>query len=332
MRRVSRIGLAALAVSAASISVMAAPLPPDPAAIWTLQDENSTISSAKVTDRYYTNGLRLGYTSPTDAMPDALNGVADKLWGPGQRRWSFNLSQQIYTPFNTAAQIPPAGDMPYSGLLMGSFGLNSDTETSRSHFGLGLGVIGPAAMGEQVQNGFHDLIGQGHNNGWGSQLKNEPVIQFTSSRIWRLPIGTLGGLETDVLPELTAGAGSVRIYALTGLTLRLGQGLTADFGPARVRPGLSGGDAFVPTHDFGWYVFVGADGQAVAHDITLDGDVFSKGPSVRKQPFVGEGQGGLAVMLYGARLAYTHVVQSTEFKQQKGGFHQFGSLSLSLRF
>ena len=315
-----------------ALPAVAAPLPPDPAAIWTLQDENSTISTSKVTDRYYTNGLRLAYTSPTDTLSDGLAGVADKLWGPGQRRWSFNLTQQIYTPFNTAAKVPPVGDRPYAGVLMGSFGLNSDTETSRSHFGLGIGVVGPAALGEQVQNGFHDLISQGHNNGWASQIKNEPLVQFTSSRVWRLPLTTFGGMETDVLPELTAGLGSARIYALTGVTLRLGQDLNADFGPARLRPGLSGGDAFVPTRNFGWYVFAGVDGQAVAHDITLDGTVFTKSPSVKKQNYIGEAQGGLAIMMFGARLAYTHVVQSQEFKQQKGGLHQFGSLSLSMRF
>jgi hypothetical protein len=37
-------------------------LAPDPVSIWTLQDENASISSAKLTDRYYVNGLRLGWT------------------------------------------------------------------------------------------------------------------------------------------------------------------------------------------------------------------------------------------------------------------------------
>lgn len=37
----------------------------DPLSIWTLQDENASISAGHPTDRYYVNGLRLGWTSPT---------------------------------------------------------------------------------------------------------------------------------------------------------------------------------------------------------------------------------------------------------------------------
>ena len=32
--------------------------------IWTLQDENASISSTNPTDRYYVNGLHLGWTGP----------------------------------------------------------------------------------------------------------------------------------------------------------------------------------------------------------------------------------------------------------------------------
>ena len=47
---------------------------------------------------------------------------------------------------------------------------------------------------------------------------------------------------------------------------------------------------------------------------------------------MGEFQGGLALMFCGMRLTYTQVVQTQEFKYQKGGLHQFGSLALSVRF
>jgi len=334
MRRISTLTLrtVALAGLVLPITAHAAPLTPDPSGVWTLQDENASISTAKVTDRYYVNGLHLGYTSRSDALPDFLNGIAGQLWGEGQRRWSFDLTQQIYTPFTTNLAVPPKGDRPYAGVLMGTFGLNSDTETSRSYFGVGVGVIGPSALGEQVQNGFHDIIGQAGNRGWHTQIKDEPVIQLTSSRVFRLKTGTVFGLETEALPELTAGAGTQKIYALTGVTLRIGQGLDADFGVSRVRPGPSGGDVFRPTSNFGWYVFAGLDGQAVAHDITLDGTIFRSSANVKKHVFVGEAQGGFALLLYGVKVSYTHVVQTQQFKGQHGGFHQFGSINVSMRF
>jgi lipid A 3-O-deacylase len=307
-------------------------LAPDPVSIWTLQDENASISSAKLTDRYYVTGLRLGWTSGTESTPAFLAPVARTLWGDGQMRVSFNLTQQIYTPADASARVPPAGDRPYAGVLLGNFGLQQDTTTNRSTLTLGLGVVGPAALGEEVQNGFHDLIGQSHNNGWGTQLHNEPAVQITSGRVWRLDTGNLFGLETQALPEFEAGVGTVRVYALGGLTMRIGQGLDADYGVARVEPGLSGGDAFRPTRPFAWYAFAGLDGQAVAHDITLNGNVFQSSQSVKLVPFVGEVEGGVAIMAFGARLTYTQVVQTQEFRHQHGGPHQFGSLALSMRF
>lgn len=325
--------IAALALpAAASLPAVAAPLPPDPTPVWTLQDENATLSTAKVTDRYYVNGLRLSYNSGTDAMPGLLNDLASKLWGDGQRRWSAELSQQIYTPFDTVSRIPPKGDRPYAGVLMGTLGVVSDTEAHRSSFTMGIGVMGPGAMGKEVQNGFHDLIGQRGNNGWGAQLKDEPLVQFTSARVYRVKLGNLGPLETDVLPELSAGLGNLRTYIESGLTVRLGQGLDADFGTPRVRPGPSGGDVFKRLRDLSWYVFAGVDGQFVLREATLDGNLFRKSLHVKRDPLVGEAFGGLAVMIYGARLAYTHVVQTEQFKGQKGGLHQFGSISLSVRF
>jgi hypothetical protein len=305
---------------------------PDTASTWTLQDENASVSTAKLTDRYYVNGLRLGFTSGTDGVPGFLTGVGRALWGDGNQRFSFDLSQSIYTPADTQANRPPPGDRPYAGVLIGTFGLLQDTPGYRSTLSLSLGVVGPWALAEQVQNGFHDVIGQGHTNGWNDQLRNEPALEITSARTWRLPITNFAGLETDALPDLAVGLGNLRIYAQTGAVVRLGQGLDSDYGVARVQPGPSGGDAFRPTRPFAWYVFAGADGQGVAHDITLDGNDFEKSASVKLDPLVGEFEGGVGVMAFGARLTYTHVLQTQEFEHQKGGLHQFGSLALSVRF
>ena len=304
----------------------------DPSSIWTLQDENASITTQGLSDRNYVNGLRLGWTSPTSKLPDWTSRLGHALWGDGKQRISFDLVQQIYTPTDTSTPVSLPGDRPYAGLLMGTFAVLSDTDTSRSTFSLGLGLVGPAALAEEVQNGIHNLIGQSHAQGWGDQLHNQPMIQITSSRVWRLNTGSVGSLQTQALPELTASVGTVRIYALTGVTMRIGQGLDADYGVARVRPGLSGGDAYTPTQPFAWYLFAGVDGQVVGQDITLDGNLFESSPHVQRTPWVGEGEVGMALVFGSARLTYTQVFQSEEYRHQKGGVHQFGSLALSVRF
>jgi hypothetical protein len=305
---------------------------PDNASIWTLQDENASISSASLTDRFYVNGFRLGWTSPTTMVPDFLADLGRTLWGPGQMRVAFDLTQQIYTPANTTVGIPDPHDRPYAGVLLGNFSLVGDGDNTRSVLMISLGVVGPGADAEGVQNGFHDIIGQGHTNGWHYQIQNIPAFNILHERTWRLSMGEVMGLETDALPSLTIAVGDLRDYLQTGIQFRIGQGLNSDYGVSRVRPGLSGGDVFTPTRPFAWYVFGGVDGQAVAYDLTLDSSPFRGGPHVSSIWDVGEAQAGFAVMAYGMRFSFAYVVQTQEFQGQTGGLHQFGSAALSVRF
>jgi len=327
---------AGLACALLPVGAVAAEPRVDTASIWTFQDENDV---AVRTDRFYTNGTRFGWTSPnTDAVPDFLAGLGHFVWGEDKgtrQRLSFDLSQLLFTPVDTQINPPNPFDRPYAGVLLGTLALTQDTDTTRSTLGLSLGVIGQAAGGKFVQNTFHSFIRAPGSKGWGYQVHNEPLGELMAERIWRVPLtgtGAAGGLQTDMLPSLTAAAGNWRIYAQTGVQFRVGQDLDADFGAPRIRPGLSGGDAYTAARPFSWYLFAGVDGQAVAYDITLDGNNFGNSAHVSREPWVGEVQAGLVVMAWGARLSLTHVLQSPEFHHQKRGYFQFDSLALSVKF
>lgn len=310
--------------------VFSDPAPADTAAIFAIQGENSSISSSRLTDRYYTNGIHLGVLSGEDAFP-SLSGLGRALWGQGRQRMGFSIDQQIYTPSDTTSSKPPKTDRPYAGVLLATVFAVQDDAQSRSTMGLSAGVAGPSALGEVVQNGFHDLIGQKGNNGWHQQLRDEPVFDLFSQRVWRLPTGTVGGLETDVLPQAAGTLGTLKISVEGGVNVRMGQGLQNDYGAPRIRA-VSGGDAFRRADGFGWYVFAGVGGQAVARDLTLDGNTYRDSASVKLRPLVGQADAGLALLAFGTRLTYTQVVQTQDFRHQKGGLHQFGSLALSVRF
>jgi lipid A 3-O-deacylase len=321
--------MTSLALGAVATTAMAEPLA-DPNHTITIQLEND--STRPGSDNYYTSGERIAYTSPTGAVPGPLASLGHMLLGEGQQRFAAELSQNIYTPLLDKLASPPLNDRPYAAVLMGTMSLIQDTDTTRTALALGLGVIGPDALGKQVQNGFHTLIGQGSVGGWSTQLGNQPVIQLTADRTWRMPLGNLGGLESDVLPSVTVGAGTFRIYAEAGGTVRIGQGLQSDFGAPRIRPGLTGTDAYMPTLPFAWYVFAGVDGQAVAWDETLDGLPFETSRHVNRTPFVGEFQAGVTLMAWGARFTAMQVLQSNEFQSQRNGLFQFTSASVSVKF
>lgn len=329
----SRVALVLGLACAAAVPARAMP-PQDPSPIWTFQAENDAVSTQSGTsDRYYTSGLRIGYTSPTLAPANPIARAGQFVWGNGVERISFNISQSLFTPANTQINPPNPYDRPYAGYLNATLSLLHDTDTTRSTLAFSGGVVGQSALGYIVQNGFHSIIGDTLNKGWSSQLQDEPAFELLAERIWRLPLAQRYGVQVDTLPSLTGGVGTVRDYVQLGAIVRLGQGLDFDFGVPRIRPGMSGADAYTPTRPFVWYVFAGVDGQAVARDEFLDGSTFrSHSPHVSKVPYVGEIEGGVGLIFHGVRVTYVQTWQTQEFYGQRAGLFNFGSVAISARF
>ena len=76
-----------------TLSARAEP-PPDRGTIITGQAENDLVTG---TDRFYTSGVRLGITLPTGELPGFASDFGHWLWGDGQQRLAFDLSQNIFT-------------------------------------------------------------------------------------------------------------------------------------------------------------------------------------------------------------------------------------------
>jgi hypothetical protein len=115
------------------------------------------------------------------------------------------------------------------------------------------------------------------------------------------------------------------------MLLRYGTELEADFGPPRVRPVSTGSVFFQPSGRFGWYVFGGVEGRAVARDISLDGNTWRDSRSVDREVLVGDASAGVALIFEGARLTATYTIRSKEFETQREA-SQFGSVSIAFRF
>ena len=319
------------------LSTVAHATPPqDPTGIFTIQVENDAVSTLRGTsDQYYTSGLRLGFTSGTDdyGVGKPLQDLGHFIWGDGVQRVSLGIVQSIFTPHDTQISPPDPDDRPYAADLIGTFRLITDQDTSRSFVGVDLGVLGPYAQGEEVQNGFHNLIGDTPNKGWDYQLPNSPVFELDGGRIWRLPLLQRDGISSDVLPQASLQAGSLRDEILLGGQVRLGQGLDADYGVARIDPGMDGLDAYVHRRPVTWYVFGGVDGQAVAFDETIDGSTFrNPSPHADRIWDVGEIEAGAAIIYRGVRLSYSQTWQTQEFRGARSGLFNFGSAALSFKF
>lgn len=321
--------------------------------IFTIQIENDVFNRFGRSDRDYTSGVRLGWLSP--ALTEMSPGLVSLTTLPtflGEapadsviRRFAFAVGQNIYTPENTWATQPIFNDRPYAAWLYASFALQytykrhdpatgKDEPTRLDTLQLDVGVVGPAAGGEFVQNNFHNLIGVAQSYGWANQLHNEPTIGLAFERRWRTGRAVLiedPKLEVDFIPRFGASLGNVATYASVGGTARIGKNLRDDFGPTRARPALPGSEAFIGDGSFGWYLFAGFDGSAVARNIFLDGNTDGNSLRVSHRPFVGEVQAGLAILYRGVRFSYTQVLRTPEFFERER-FTQFGSLNLTFRY
>jgi hypothetical protein len=168
--------------------------------------------------------------------------------------------------------------------------------------------------------------------GWDYQLRDEPGVNLVANRQWRLNgEADSGGRRFGLVPSLAASLGNVHTYAAGGMLLRYGTELEADFGPPRVRPVSTGSVFFQPSGRFGWYVFGGVEGRAVARDISLDGNTWRDSRSVDREVLVGDASAGVAVIFETMRLTATYTIRSKEFETQREAA-QFGSVSIAFRF
>ena len=296
-------------------------------------------------DKHYTNGLRLGWISDPVDRAGLVRRFADSLpiFDPqGEIRLGFAVGQSIFTPTDLETTRPIPTDRPYAGWLYLSaalvgerFGGAAGAPDRLDTLELSLGVMGPAAGGERMQNRWHSLFGVGEAEGWNNQIPDQPGVVLFYERKWRADAGSIAAfdprLSIDILPELSASLGNVLTYAGAGATLRLGRNLDVDWGPERIRPGLSGTGYVRRGDGMGWYLFAGFEGRVVAYDAFLDGPWFRSSPDVEKKPLVADFQAGAALTWHGFRVAYTYVVRTREFDGQDGA-DRFGAFTFTAAF
>ena len=286
------------------------------------------------TDRDYTNGVELSYTTATQDTPKLFVDLARLLpffSTSGSVRASYAFGQSIYTPSHLGLTDPPLTDRPYAGFLYGGFGLADDTGRRLDQIELQVGVIGPSSLASDTQTFVHKILNDRPPMGWQTQLRGEPGIVLTYSRNLKLiPRQSFLGLFIDLEPHYGGAVGNVYDYANVGAMARIGFNIPDDYGPLRIEPSLPGSGFFQSTGDIGAYVFVGVDGRAVARNLFLDGNTWERSRHVDKNILVGDLELGAAVTFNFMQITFTHVIRTKEYKTQTAA-DQFGAVNLSFR-
>lgn len=282
-------------------------------------------------DQGYTNGIRFSYVWGENKQPDWFPEIPD--FRNAKTNYGISLAQQIYTPNDTARTDLIPDDRPYAGYLYAGLTAAFRTKTQYHQWELDVGIIGPEAMGEKVQNGFHDMVDYPRAQGWEHQLSTEPTLQLSYIQKLRFyeAEGDWTGRYFDVIPEGGAEVGNVKITAHAGALVRFGIRLPDDFGA----PNLSsvGGDALdikIGDMEIPWrlYGFIGARGRGVIRNIFLDGNTFRESHRVRKYPFIGETEIGYAVQISHWIYSWRFVTLTPEF-EENSAFDSYASMALS---
>jgi hypothetical protein len=175
-------------------------------------------------------------------------------------------------------------------------------------------------------------------------------LQFTYRQDWRpaaltnLNSATYSDFNYDVLGHGTMTAGNGWDYAAAGILARWGYHLPLDYGPTRMRLGeIASAPYAAPdaaksfTGDWSLdalsaYLYFGAEGRAVARDITLDGNTIANSPSVVNKPTVAEIYGGLVTQYKNFRGSFLVIYETSTFYSQPQPGQWRGTLTLGWQF
>ncbi len=300
-------------------------------------------------DQGYSNGVQLTLVSPNlnDYTDDPclprlarwINRRLDALQPEGfeQRNMIATFAQGIFTPTDYSRRDLIRDDRPYAAALLAGLGYNARNGDRLQTTQLQFGIVGPSALGKQVQNEVHKLLGDETFRGWDNQLHDEPVFRLVHERMRRYSAGEEhnGTWGWDAITHYGGSFGNLSTYANAGAELRFGLRLPDDFGSTPLRPA---GENTAPNRrdntgqrPFAAHVFLTSDLRWVLRDITLDGNTFRRSHRVDKRPFVGEIGYGVALMRGRWKFALARYHSSREFEGQKQT-PVFGSFTVSRAF
>lgn len=163
--------------------------------------------SARNHDRYFSNGLWQSWSKANDnyyLISDSgkfKRITADKLNefnAPLVKKISHGITvgQHMYTPDEIRDRPEKANtyDRPYAGFLFASFNTFERSTSAVDHHSWAIGCIGPCSAAAEAQTWAHEVLSPGSPKpqGWSTQVKNQPAIQFSRSRYYYNQLGTEG--------------------------------------------------------------------------------------------------------------------------------------------
>jgi lipid A 3-O-deacylase len=124
---------------------------------------------SKVKDRYYTSGIFLNYRYLSKT----------KRKNQEKKVFEWQIGHKIFTPFKSVVRSINQHDRPFASYLYGSFGVDRIYKNNTIvNTTLQVGVVGPGAFGQEIQDFIHNIYGFDQAIGWKYQIKNAFGLNF----------------------------------------------------------------------------------------------------------------------------------------------------------
>ena len=245
----------------------------------------------------YTHGTRLSVNlNEAPGLADALLGCENANCSS-----SITLGQEIYTPRGRGLAAVE-DERPFAGWLYLEGSATKEMKWITQRLSAGLGVVGPPALAEQVQNGLHRLFASTQLPGWDTQLPTEPGIEASYTLQGNFGRAFSDATHLEINPSAAIGLGNIW-------------------------SGMRSGGAATFRADW-FYAFAGAQGEWVWRNEFLDGTLFRSSQSTPKHALVGQFNYGIGVRLWRLDASVNFIERTKEYPSQTRA-HLFGSIALT---
>ena len=145
-----------------------------------IKQENDLYQYYYQSDRNFTDGLHIELAHKVFDIKPAdwfLIGFKNTPYND----FSLSITQDIFTPANIDSVEVDTTDRPYTALLYFTYRKYSNRflKGRKLLANFYLGIQGVYAMGEEMQNEVHGVLGNARANGWDNQLSSGLMLDYS---------------------------------------------------------------------------------------------------------------------------------------------------------
>jgi lipid A 3-O-deacylase len=271
------------------------------------------------TDNYYTQGFTFEYVAPgLKKFP-----LISILIRPKRSvlRFGLALEHEGYTASSILPHELLVGDRPYTAcLFLKTFAIADDSSRQqRISSSLSTGVMGPWAIGGEMQTSIHRWLHNLLPQGWSHQLHNDVLLNYGITHEKKI-IGYKDVFQLNSFEDLKFG--TVNDKLALGLTAMLGN----DVNPFSSKP---------QKHKFGIMLYEHPFINFIGYDATLLGGLFNRSSpyalplgSINRITF--QNMAGFSLRFNRLNVEYYQAYLSKEFIG--GRIHKWGGIRLAMEF